>query len=244
MNSFFENSATIFLAIFLAFIHLSVVNLSKIDEAKQSIITSVGGGISVAYIFLHLLPELALSHKQSIGDINIELLEISFFFASLLGLIILFVVDSLSATAKIPKEINFKLHLSYNFAISYLYAFTLHEVVKEGFFYSILYTLTLAAHVFSSDRIIFRTHEKFYRSKFRWIGFSIIFMGLVHSLIIENNSLIELDYAFAFLSGGVLLNTFLEELPKKTLLNVKWFLTSITITSTSIFLTLITKHLL
>ena len=244
MNIILQNSIVIFLAIFLSLIHLSVVYLSKIKEKKQKILTSIGGGISVAYVFLHLMPELASSPKGNIGNISIDadLLEISFFFASLLGLIILFVVDAWAAAAKIPREINFKIHLLYNISISFLYSFTLPEVVKEGLFYSLLYTMTLAAHVLSSDRVIFRFHEKFYRSKFRWIGFSTVLIGVIISLTFKPNSSLEIDYAFAFLSGGVLLNTFLEELPKKTILNVKWFLTSILLTSASIFLALIIKH--
>ena len=227
-----DSITTLLLSSTLAITHLSVVNLAKIEESKQRIITSIGGGISIAYIFLHLMPELALKGRHNVESLEIssEFLEISFFFVSLLGLLILFVVDALSESSKIPKENNFKLHLIYNIAITYLYAFTLPEVVKEGLFYSILYTLTLSAHVFSSDRIIFRFHEKFYKTKYKWIGFSAVFLGMFHSLTFESNASIQLDYAFAFLSGGVLLNTFLEELPKKNILNVKWFLSAIMIT--------------
>lgn len=243
MNFALDNIISLLLAVTIALTHLGVVYLAKIDKDKQKIITSIGGGISIAYIFLHLLPELALKGKHNMKSLNIssEFLEVSFFFVALLGLLILFVVDALSETSKIPKENNFKLHLIYNIAITYLYAFTLPEVVKEGIFYSILYTFTLSAHVFSSDRVIFRFHEKFYKSKYRWIGFSAVLLGISHSLTVEYNSSIQLDYAFAFLSGGVLLNTFLEELPKKNILNVKWFLSAIMLTSSSILLNTVIK---
>ena len=244
MDFALDNITSLLLAITLAFTHLSVVYLAKIDNDKQKIITSIGGGISISYIFLHLMPELALKGKHNIESLKIssEFLEVSFFFVALLGLLILFVVDALSETSKIPKENNFKLNLIYNIAITYLYAFTLPEVVKEGIFYSILYTFTLSAHVFSSDRVIFRFHEKFYKSKYRWIGFSAVLLGIFHSLTVESNSSIQLDYAFAFLSGGVLLNTFLEELPKKNILNLKWFLSAIMLTSSSILITTVIKN--
>ncbi len=244
MNFAIVKIISLLLALTIALTHLSVVYLAKIDKDKQKIITSIGGGISIAYIFLHLLPELALKGKHNIESLNIssEFLEVSFFLVALLGLLILFVVDALSETSKIPKENNFKLHLIYNISITYLYAFTLPEVVKEGLFYSILYTFTLSAHVFSSDRVIFRFHEIFYKSKYRWIGFSAVLLGVLHSLTFEYIYSIQLDYAFAFLSGGVLLNTFLEELPKKNILNVKWFLSAIMLTSTSILITTFIKN--
>ena len=103
MDFALDNITSLLLAISIAFTHLSVVYLAKIDNDKQKIITSIGGGISIAYIFLHLMPELALKGKHNTESLKIssEFLEVSFFFVALLGLLILFVVDALSETSKI-----------------------------------------------------------------------------------------------------------------------------------------------
>lgn len=245
----FQNSLVIVLAISLSLIHLIVVYFSKLDEEKQSIISSIGGGISLCYVFLHVMPELAVSGNEIahhfIGNVklNLEIIEVSFFFIALIGLLFLLVTDVLTELTNLPKKFNFGIHLLHNTIISYIYSFSLHEVVKGGVLYAFLYTLTLSTHIFSGDRLIIRSHEIFYRKKFRWISFSAVLLGLINSYQFPSTSKFGMELAFAFLSGGVLLNTFLEELPRKSLINIKWFLSSVFLTSALIFLSLFYKNI-
>ena len=44
------------------------------------------------------------------------------------------------------------------------------------------------------------------------------------------------------IGGGILSNAFLEELPKKSLMNIKWFLISVICTTILIFISLIFKY--
>ncbi len=245
----FENSLVIILGISLSLIHLLVVYFSNLDEKKQSIISTVGGGISLTYIFLHVMPELAVSGNEFahhyVGDIkvNLEIIEVSFFFIALIGLLFLLLVDVLTAISNLPKKFNFGIHLLHNTIISYIYAFTLHEVVKGGILYAFLYTLTLSTHIFAGDRLILKNHEIFYKKKFKWISFSSVLLGLINSYQFPSISKFGIELAFAFLSGGVLLNTFLEELPTKSIINIKWFLSSVFLTSSLIFLSLFFKNI-
>ena len=243
----FENLVIILLAIFLSLVHLIVVYFSHLEERKQSIISSIGGGISLSYVFLHLMPELAVSGNKIahnfLGDlkINLEIVEVSFFLVVLIGLLLLFVVDVLTEEAALPKKFNFGIHLLYNTTISYIYAFSLHEVVRGGSIYAFIYTLTLSTHIFAGDRLILEFHQDFYRKKFKWVSFSAVLLGLINSFQFPTISTFGLELTFAFLSGGVLLNTFLEELPKKSLINLRWFLSAVVLTSTLIFLSLFHK---
>ena len=224
----FDPIIVVILAAILSSVHFGVIYFSKLDENLQSILSSIGGGVSLGYIFLHVLPELAINGNKIAyklqGDPNFyfEIIEISFFFVALLGLLLLFILDVLSDTLKISRKFNFSVHLIYNTILSYLYAYALHEVVKEGLLYSLLFTITLSTHIFASDRLILKYHEKYYKTTYKWISFS--------------------AYAYAFIAGGVLLNTFFEDLPKKSLINIKWFLSAVLITGIEILIALIFKY--
>ena len=166
----FDRIIVIILAGVLSSVHFGVVYFSKLDQKVQSIISSIGGGVSIGYIFLHVLPELAIKGNkiayklQGDPNFNFEIIELSFFFVALLGLLLLFILDVLSDTLKISRKFNFSVHLIYNTILSYLYAYALHEVVKEGLLYSLLYTITLSTHLFASDRMIIKYHEEYYKT--------------------------------------------------------------------------------
>ena len=242
---------TILLATFLSYIHIIVVYFSRLSIHKQKIITSIGGGISLSYVFLHLMPELAASASEKSKFVidnydiilNAKIFEFTIFLASFLGLTCLFIVDTFCENSNKKKsQLSLKLNLFYSFAINFIYSFSLSEVVKEGLIYSILFTLTLSAHIFASDRVTMRHHEKLFKKRYRWYGFTAIFLGLISSFFFSNHDNLFSDYALAFFSGGILLNAFLEELPKKSLINIKWFLISVICTTIFIFISLIFKY--
>ena len=197
------------------------------------------------------MPELASSASQKSKFVidnydiilNARIFEFTIFFASFLGLICLFIVDTFCENSnKKESQISLKLNLFYSFAINFIYSFSLSEVVKEGLIYSILFTLTLSAHIFASDRVTMRHHEKLFKKRYRWYGFAAILLGLISSFFFSNHDNLFSDYALAFFSGGILLNAFLEELPKKSLINIKWFLISVICTTILIFISLIFKY--
>tara|TARA_A100001011_G_scaffold11401_1_gene12465 strand:- start:6126 stop:6863 length:738 start_codon:yes stop_codon:yes gene_type:complete len=243
----FDSILVIILAGVLSSVHFGVVYFSKLEQRVQSIISSIGGGVSLGYIFLHVLPELAIKGNkiayklQGDPNFNFEIIELSFFFVALLGLLLLFILDVLSDTLKISRKFNFSVHLIYNTVVSYLYAYALHEVVKEGLLYSLLYTITLSTHLFASDRMIIKYHEEYYKTTYKWISFSAVYIGLINSYRFPQSEL-ALEYAYAFITGGVLLNTFFEELPKKSLINIKWFLSAVLITGIEILVALFLKY--
>ena len=242
-----DTTLVIILAGILASVHLVVVYFSKLDEKVQSIISSIGGGVSLGYIFLHVLPELAVKgHKiasklQGNTYVNFEIIEVSFFLVSLIGLLLLLILDVLSESLRISKRFDFSVHLIYNTVISFLYGFSLNKVVDQGIIYAFLYTLTLSTHIFSGDRLIMKFHEIYYKTKYKWISFAAVFVGLIDSYKFPLQSDLGLEYTFAFISGGVLLNTFFEELPKKSLINIKWFLFAVLLTTIQIFAALFLK---
>ena len=160
-----------------------------------------------------------------------------------MGLTCLFIVDTFCENSNKKKsQLSLKLNLFYSFAINFIYSFSLSEVVKEGFVYSILFTLTLSAHIFASDRVTMRHHEKLFKKRYRWYGIAAILLGLISSFFFSNHDNLFSDYALAFFSGGILLNAFLEELPKKSLINIKWFLISVICTTILIPISLIFKY--
>ncbi len=59
--------AALAIAIFLAAVHLAAPAWNRRPAASSRAAASFGGGIAVAYVFLHLLPELAAGNEE-IGE--------------------------------------------------------------------------------------------------------------------------------------------------------------------------------
>lgn len=75
----------------LVVVHLFSGKLRFLGGTPRSIWLSVGGGVSVAYVFVHLLPELAESQETIAGAVGEKLafLEYHVYLVSLLGLVFL-----------------------------------------------------------------------------------------------------------------------------------------------------------
>ena len=58
---------TLPVALFLAAVHVLSARLTHLDPVPRSAWLSFGGGVSVAYVFMHVIPELA-AHEDKLRD--------------------------------------------------------------------------------------------------------------------------------------------------------------------------------
>lgn len=122
-------------AVLLASIHIFAKNMRFIQIIPRSRFLSLGGGVSVAYVFIHILPELK-EHQESIEDTGVMLsyLEHHVYLLAMLGLVIFYVLERVAkesqkknrrdAGTNQPKKGTFWLHITsfflYNSLIGYL----------------------------------------------------------------------------------------------------------------------------
>ena len=214
----------------IASCHWYAVVLAGQSDSQQQRLASLGGGAGLAYVFVHLLPELASGGSElseTIGMIPYapsHLIEALLFLIALLGVLVVFSIDVLAQRQTFLFSISSWLHLSSFAAINYLYAYSLPSLIGTGIEYGILFTVAIAGHVLLADRFSVIHHPKRFRHRNRWIGSAALLLGLLNAFLFHPISDLTLALATAFLGGGLLMTVFREELPAANSTRLLWFL--------------------
>ncbi len=202
-------------------------------EHEQQRWASLGGGAGVAYVFLHLLPELAIGGKELSATPGMQtfastpVIEALLFLVALLGVTFFFSIDVISDQSKKNNSIVAFIHVLAFTVINYLYAYTLPSLITTGPLYGLLFTVAIAAHVLVADRTMARNHPRVYRRRFRWIGTAAVALGFAHAALFHPISDLALAIATAFLGGGLLISVFREEIPSPSSTRLWWFLSGL-----------------
>jgi hypothetical protein len=223
VNSAFGLSALI--AIALALTHLYCGRLSFVNIPRSNWL-SAAGGISVAYVFVHILPELTKyqSLLENIEQGIIPFIEHHVYLIALLGLTIFYGLERLAKLSRqrrrevgrsdVTSEGVFWLQISsfgiYNTLIGYL---LLHRE-EPRIISLLLYSLAMAMHFIVNDSGLRQHHKHIYDRIGRWILASSIIFGWILGVGTELSEA-AIAVLFAFLAGGVILNVLKEELPEE-----------------------------
>lgn len=207
----------------LAAAHLLAGSLRFLDGVPRSRWLSAAGGASVAYVFLHLLPDLAAAHeRQGVRS------ETVYFIIALAGLVGFYGVERqvrLHAREEAPGV--FWTHVgsfaAYNIIIGYL---LLHRE-ESGLSALLLYGGAMALHFLSSDYGMRLDHQRAYDHKARWMLAGAVLLGWLAGWLVEVPRG-AVDGLFAFLAGGVVLNVMKEELPEERQSRFGAFLAGVT----------------
>jgi hypothetical protein len=204
-------------AAIMAAVHVASPWLVFLDRTPRSIWLSIAGGVSVAYVFVHLLPELARLQREHFGEHQIE--SFLYLFA-VSGLVAYYGLEQLAkqhggGSGSRTPALVFWLHLSsfglYNLLIGYL----LHEQARlEGIAGMGLYAGAMALHFVVNDRALYHHHGELYTRRGRWILAAGTLAGWGLGLRLEIG-MTWIAAAVAFLAGSVVLNVIKEELPEE-----------------------------
>ncbi|AHM58346.1 hypothetical protein D770_00350 [Flammeovirgaceae bacterium 311] len=211
-------------ALLLAFVHLFAEAL-KFSSIPRSKWLSFAGGVSVTYIFVHLLPELA--EGQEVLQARAEnFLKHHVYLIALLGLALFY---GLEKTAKQSPEsaregsgdemadddLNvFWLHIAsfavYNAIIGYL---LVHREADS--WHSLLwFVIAMAFHFVVNDYGLMEHYRNAYRRKGRWILTLAILGGWLTGVFTVISEL-WIHGLYAFIAGGIIMNVLKEELPQE-----------------------------
>ncbi|MFC0471333.1 hypothetical protein ACFFHM_12750 [Halalkalibacter kiskunsagensis] len=215
---------TFIFALSLASMHVLAKNMRFIEVIPRSRFLSLGGGVSVAYVFIHILPELK-EHQEYIEDTGflLEYLEHHAYLLAMLGLVIFYVLERVAKESQKknqqdtghnkPRKAMFWLHISSFFFYNGLIGYLLIHRDSEGFINLIFYVVAMALHFIVVDYGL-RTHYKdTYNQIGRWILSLAVMIGWGIGVLTEIPEA-ALALLFAFLSGGIILNVLKEELPE------------------------------
>lgn len=233
---------TLLAAIFLALIHL-FANRLRLSFLPRSKWLSFAGGISVTYIFIHLLPELEEWQQEAGLENMLSFLEHHLYLISLLGLSFFYGLERAAKLSRqsrrddkkggedFPKNARiFWIHISsfsfYNLLIGYL---LVHRDVGS-LRALIIYSLAMAFHFLVNDYGLADHYQGAYRKTGRWILTAAILVGWGVGMLTEIPEA-GLAVLFAILVGGVILNVLKEELPEERKSNFWAFLAGIVLYS-------------
>lgn len=217
----------LFIVTTLVLVHLFAGKLKFLGESPRSKWLSMSGGIAVAYVFLHIFPELdEAQNKIKEGEI-VPFIEHHAYLVALIGLAGFYGLERLAKTSHKQRVTKTKtiegptktgisvfwLHISififYNALIGYLLVHR-EQDLRELLFFSV----AMALHFVVNDFALYQHHKDTYKHFGRWILATAIFMGWCAGLAIKISEAV-IGALFAFLAGGIMLNVLKEELPEE-----------------------------
>lgn len=201
---------------FLAAILLAVVHLfagrfrSRLERVPRNGALSFAGGVSVSYVFVHVLPEFGehQHHLQTVVDF-----EHAAFLAALAGLVLFYGLEM--HAERTSKGEVFWLHIGsfalYNALVgSLLYG----RAEGKGLVPLALYTTAMSLHFLVNDYGLLRHHQDQYHREGRWLLVLAIIGGWFAGRLLPLSETVH-SFLFAFLGGAVILNVLKEELPSE-----------------------------
>lgn len=208
----------IVLSVGLAAVHVFGSRLGDASSRHGKPLLSVAAGVSVAYVFVHVLPEIARAGEE-VERAGVPLLasvDHHVFVVSLVGFLAFYglerIVQSAGSTRDEGRGDVFWLHVVsfalYNAFVGYL---LLHRETAEAM--SLLFfAVAMGFHFAVNDHALRRHHADSYRHGGRWVLAAAIVGGSVLGLVVEVGAP-AIGVLFAFLSGAIVFNNVKEEFP-------------------------------
>ncbi|ODM41582.1 hypothetical protein [Cereibacter johrii] len=213
------------LAAGLGLIHIFIGRLGFLGLLPRSIWLSAAGGVAVAYVFLHILPELGahqVTFSRALG-LGAQAAETWVFLVGLAGLTTFYGLERLAKASRKRSQAAgqqdavearlFWVHLGsfavYNLLIGYL----LVHREEPGLASLLLYAAAMAMHFVTSDFGLRDDHKHRYDRTGRWIMAAAVVAGWALGAVTRLPELMT-GLLFAFLAGGIVLNVLKEELPE------------------------------
>jgi hypothetical protein len=202
--------ASLLAVLFLAAVHLLADRAVPSQRLGRRTL-SAAAGVSVAYVFVHLLPALAeLQERFLESHARVFFwLDEQVYLVALAGLVAMYALASLASSRRAP-VLGFWVQAgsfaAYNAVIG-IYAARRAQAVGLG-----LTTFAFAAHFLVNDRALEREFGDRYRCFGRRLLAAAILAGWALGTAVAIPELV-LIWLFSALAGGILLNALKEELP-------------------------------
>ena len=220
-------------ALGLTALHLLCAKMRFLDGLPRSRWLSLSAGASVAYVFVHLLPELSYHQAhlvEAIRSWGLPELPEPLYMLTLMGFAMFYGLERVarrerdvpqstsSDDEETPREVSdadvFWLHVGsfavYNMIIGYL----LVDSAQRADVGLWLFALAMGLHFIVNDWGLRETYQELYQRWGRWILSASILLGWIVSLFFEVPQYI-FSVLFAMLAGSVILNVMKEELPEE-----------------------------
>ena len=207
----------LFAAAFLVGDHIHPLRLFMRDRRSA---ISFGAGISIAYVFVHLLPELHLARRELVEAVAAPLPfeGAAIYFLALVGFLLFYGLDHLRERLSDPAEeeghagLSFKLHIGGFAAYVGLMAYLLAQDPQESAALTALYAVTIAVHFLGVDHSLREEHGLAYQRIGRFVLAGMSLLGWTLGLVATLPAIVP-ALLVAFIAGAIIVNSAIMELP-------------------------------
>lgn len=209
---------TLLAATALALLHLVAGRVHSVGILPGGVWLSAGGGAAVAYVFVHILPELGRGHSvvgepAMIGGI----LERYVYLVALLGFVLFYGLEHLAQrgapreTARVDQWV-FWIHVGSFGAYNALIGYLLVHRDEPGPVVLALFAGAMGLHFLVIDHGFHEHFQELYHDVGRWLLSTAVLVGWAIGQVVPVSET-QLHVLFALLAGGAILNVMKEELP-------------------------------
>ena len=202
LDAISEQWEVLLIALILGSAHVispRIFGLRKHPEIQQAF----GGGLSVAYIFLHLIPSL---------DASNELVGPQIYFVALLGFVAFYGLDVLFQPPRDAHPTKYHAYLWVFFLYDGLLVFTLGLELPPTPILTLVFAVSLAVDVLNTDLELQEGFgERFVKSG-RWVLLAGVASGYALSLVRRPHPVV-VDIVTAALAGFMMFHTFNGQFP-------------------------------
>ena len=212
-------------ALGLALIHFVAGTLRFLDVTPRSIWLSAAGGASVAYVFLHILPDLAKAQESFDAPVTgfLPAIERHVWLLSMAGLSVFYGLERLvRQSGRTPAEPAnqvrsqrvFWLHIASFTVYNLVFGYLLQNREEAGPRNLLLFGAAIGLHFIVNDFGLRRDHQSSYDRTARWILGTAVLVGSIIGIFAPIQRL-GVEALYAVLAGGIILNVLKEELPEE-----------------------------
>lgn len=221
---FVVTAATLAIAIGLSLIHILGGTFSFLEIDPRSRWLSAAGGVTVAFLFLYLIPELNSLGNEVSGNYQVGSYHEPIYVAALIGVIIFYGLEHLAfAVRPSGRETDFDnppfghdyvfwLHMGwyalYNMIIGILLSYGRQEEWRGLF----AYALAMSFHFAVVDAAMRKHHQHVYRRTGRWLLAPAVIVGWALGAFVSL-SMGLVAFMTAFLAGAMLITSVKDEMP-------------------------------
>lgn len=206
--------------------HVWAGRLRFIDVIPRSRFLSIAGGMSVAYVFLRILPELGRTQQQLGADVGdaLNVPRHPIYVVALAGLVVFYGLERWAAASReeqrastgedCPTALVFWVSIASYCMVNFAVGFLLVDLEGLGYRRLALFFLAMSLWFVVNDYGLRTDHRDRYRRVGRWVLASAIAVGwgVGYGRVIAPS---VVSLALAFVAGGIMLNVLKEELPKE-----------------------------
>jgi hypothetical protein len=207
-----QEAVSIVSLIILVLIHLYANRAQVLGWAWHGRFLSFASGVSFAYVFVDLLPMLAVYQPvlQSTFKGVIPLLDKHAYIIALFG--VLFYYGLRRQPFLNPKK-QFYVTMSGYQLFNFLVGASLADINDPEIQPIALFTIAMGLHYFVNDHTLRQDHKELYEKSGRWWLAAALIVGYIVGDFLHIPGALE-ALIIAFVAGGVLLNVMSYELPK------------------------------